>query len=450
MQSRTRNSTRKRRATAKKKGNATTNSSTTMTMNLPTLKQSAWMHPTIRAWLISLRPWSFPASLGPVALAGALLHRPLSSKLYIGTMPVKPVESLLCWSYVLCFIVVLSLHASANLFNTYYDYVNGTDTKESADDRGLVDGTVSPATVFWSATSCSIIGLASASYLTLQCPALLYCVVLPAAFLCILYTANPCSLKKYSLGDVTIFLMFGPLLMIGVSVAVAASAANSGADFSIRRDILLYSLPMGCATVGILHANNARDVVADKSAGLNTLAMKLGKRGSYYFHCLLMFFTYGSVLSFIVTPLIEETVQSSVDHVDQGYDVLDILPSALRSLVFGKKSIIHTPVRQLIVLLNLPWCFYVTRLFGYQKMKELPQKVAQHNLLFTTLLVMSLCEPMFLARVLLTCLFYLGGVNNIIMWSYNIHLVHMKLNNVFCNSVPKWTSQILVSQHFLF
>ena len=23
------------------------------------------MHPTVRAWLVSLRPWSFPASLGP-------------------------------------------------------------------------------------------------------------------------------------------------------------------------------------------------------------------------------------------------------------------------------------------------------------------------------------------------------------------------------------------------
>ena len=442
------------------------NNTKTSNASSPTLKQSAWMHPTLRAWLISLRPWSFPASIGPIALTGALLHRPLSTTTYLTPTTVTPIPNLLCLSFVLCFIVVLSLHASANLFNTYYDFINGNDTKDTADDRGLVDGTVSPNNVFYSAVSSLIVGGSAAIYLTMTCPALLYVVVLPAIVLCVLYTANPFSLKKYALGDVTIFLMFGPLLMIGVSVAVtaAAAAATTTTDldtvsdlaFSIRHDVLLYSIPMGLATVGILHANNARDVVADEAAGLNTLAMKFGTKGSYYFHCLLMALTYGLIVLYIFTPIVTNDTEGIVSGdgaaitddtttaaaVDQ-MNILNYLPTAMLTSNY-------TTLRQLIVMLNVPWCLYVSRSFADSKMKELPQKIAQHNLLYTTLLVMSLCEPMFLGRVLLTCLFYLGGVNNIIMWSYNIHLVDMKLNNIFCNSVPKVVSQILVSFFSIF
>ena len=32
--------------------------------------------------------------------------------------------------YISCVLVVVCLHAAANLFNTYYDFVSGTDAKE--------------------------------------------------------------------------------------------------------------------------------------------------------------------------------------------------------------------------------------------------------------------------------------------------------------------------------
>ena len=39
--------------------------------------------------------------------------------------------------------MVLLLHAAANLFNTFYDFTKGIDTKAEADDRALVDATIS-------------------------------------------------------------------------------------------------------------------------------------------------------------------------------------------------------------------------------------------------------------------------------------------------------------------
>ena len=442
--------TSKPRAATKKKKDSTITSSTAATttrrysvvLDSPstTLKKSAWMEPTIRTWLISLRPWSFPASLGPVAVAGALLHRPLSNVTYApfqdnhgpdNSAVIAPVDNLFCLAYVCCFIVVLSFHASANLFNTYYDYINGNDTKQSADDRALVDSTILPSTVFYSAVGMLVTGGLAATWLTFSCPALLYVVVLPAMLLCFLYTANPCSLKRYALGDLTIFLMFGPLLMVGVSVAVTSSMGtmSSMSSFVLRKDILLYSIPIGLCTVSILHANNARDIKDDQAAGLTTLAMKLGRRGSYLFHCLLQTLVYGLIVLYVFTPIVSASI--SIPNPSLDLDPSLDPPLDLVNLLLPSLPLTYTTIRQLIVLCNVPWCLYNTKSFSSYRFYELPQKIAQHNLLFTTLLVMSLSEPLFLSRVLLTCLFYLGGVNNIIMWSYNVHLVHMKLNNIF-------------------
>ena len=78
---------------------------------LPPLKQSAWMPNGLRRWLIAVRPWSFPISIVPIAVTGAVLHK------------TQGVE-LLTLDYAATFILVLALHAAANLTNTYYDYRN--------------------------------------------------------------------------------------------------------------------------------------------------------------------------------------------------------------------------------------------------------------------------------------------------------------------------------------
>jgi 1,4-dihydroxy-2-naphthoate polyprenyltransferase len=411
----------------------------------PTTTQSAWMHPVVRAWLVSLRPWSFPASLGPVALAGAVLHRPPAAA--AAPLPLLTLE------YVLCFVVVLSFHAAANLFNTYYDFRSGADTKAAADDRGLVDGTVSPATVFRSACACLAAGAGAAAFLAAHIGPALLVVVVPAAALCFFYTADPFSLKRYALGDLTIFLMFGPLLMTGVNLAVAGPAAAAHGPA-----VLCYSVPVGLLTVAILHANNARDVAADRAAGITTLAMKLGDAHALRFHCALFAAAYGSVAALVVfgvPPSSAATSSSSTAAATAAAssganDVwtlgTTVLPPAVSAAFAGAAT---TP-RQLLVFLCVPWALYVTRCFRAGVMGQLPQRIAQHNLVFCTLLVMGLSEPMFLARVLIGCLFYLGGVNNIIMWSYNIHMVVMKLGNVWGAPIPRSLAQFLFASAAVF
>ena len=54
----------------------------------------------------------------------------------------------------------LSVHAAANLINTYGDYKSGVDVKGSADDRALVDGVVTATTVYRMIVACVSVALA--------------------------------------------------------------------------------------------------------------------------------------------------------------------------------------------------------------------------------------------------------------------------------------------------
>lgn len=84
------------------------------------------------AYVLALRPWSFSASLTPVALGSALAYKLEGSVDLVVLM--------------VCAIAVLVVHGAGNLVNTYYDFSKGIDHKKS-DDRTLVDEILAPQDV---------------------------------------------------------------------------------------------------------------------------------------------------------------------------------------------------------------------------------------------------------------------------------------------------------------
>ena len=141
--------------------------------------------------------------------------------------------------------------------------------------------------------------------------------------------------------------------------------------------LILLWIETGLLTVAIVHANNARDIDADAKAGLTTMAMKLGKERSYWLHCALMWLSYGLVVLHVFTPTVNAStpdVSRAAPAEGDGMDLrTTVLPSAVTHMLLQCS---YTTCRQLIVLLNLPWCLYITRLFASNQMKELPQKVS--------------------------------------------------------------------------
>lgn len=84
------------------------------------------------AYVLALRPWSFSASLTPVALGSALAYK-LEGQVDLLVL-------------LVCAVAVLVVHGAGNLVNTYYDFSKGIDHKKS-DDRTLVDRILEPQDV---------------------------------------------------------------------------------------------------------------------------------------------------------------------------------------------------------------------------------------------------------------------------------------------------------------
>ncbi|KAK3798547.1 hypothetical protein RRG08_031560 [Elysia crispata] len=224
----------------------------------------------LSTYLVALRPWSFPGSITPVALGACLAYK------FQGIFDV----------YILLttILTALSVHAAGNLVNTYFDFVRGIDNKKS-DDRTLVDSLLTPNDVvrlgalLYVVGCCGFVLLALISPARMEHLALIYFCGLSSSFL---YTGG-LGLKYIGMGDILIVLTFGPL-------TVVFSHLSQTGHLSLVP--LYYAVPLALNAEAILHANNARDAEADRQAGALTVAILLGKGGSYCLFCFLLFMPF--------------------------------------------------------------------------------------------------------------------------------------------------------------
>lgn len=194
--------------------------------------------------------------------------------------------------------------------NTVIDFRSGLDRKASAEDRTLVDGHATQGALLSIFALFFIAGATGAIWVAYLHGALLLPIAAVGIFLAIYYTAGfPYSLKALGLGDVAVFLAFGPLLCAGVAIAVrgtgdlpdecVVSSTNLLTSFSpagllqalncvlaIAPALIPWSIAAGIMTIQILHCNNVRDERADRTAGVRTIAGMLGFKASYLLFCL--------------------------------------------------------------------------------------------------------------------------------------------------------------------
>ena len=187
-------------------------------------------------------------------------------------------------AFALTMAGAILVHAAANLANTYYDFVNGLDTKEHSDDRALVDGWFSAGAVFRASAGLFVAAAALGVYLCVfrgGWPML----VLGAAglLLAFFYTAGSIQYKYKGLGEFGIFLCYGPFLVVGTALIQTGRFVPSA---------LFFSVPVGLHVAAILFANNMRDRDNDAKAGALTLVHLLGPSRSPSFYGGLIFAPY--------------------------------------------------------------------------------------------------------------------------------------------------------------
>lgn len=201
--------------------------------------------------LRALRAFSLPVSLLPVVLA---------------TAAVLPVERWR-WDVLIVSVAGVALfHCAGNLLNDYFDFRSGvdrlTDDDPSHPGRLLVQGRLLPQDVLLEAGACFLLASVAAAYVLGRCGAVPGWFALAAAIGLYAYTGPPFRLKYRALGELTILVVFGPLLMTG------AAWVQTG-HFEPRA--LLLSLPVGLLTTSILAGNSFRDRQEDSDAGITTI-----------------------------------------------------------------------------------------------------------------------------------------------------------------------------------
>ena len=220
-----------------------------------------------RAYWQGVRSFSFTVTLFSILL-GAFLAPALSWPLLLLTLAGG-----------------LLAHASINVLSDYFDHRRGADTWLTlGSSRVLLDGLLPPGRLLLFGMVLLLLAAGVGLALTaLRGLPVLY-LALAGAFLGVFYTSPPVGLKYRALGDLAVFLAFGPLMALG-SYYVQAEGFSPVP--------VLLSIPLGLLTIAILHGNNFRDIMDDSRAGFRTIASLLGFRGSGIYYLGLVVAAYG-------------------------------------------------------------------------------------------------------------------------------------------------------------
>jgi 1,4-dihydroxy-2-naphthoate polyprenyltransferase len=191
-----------------------------------------------------------------------------------------PVGLAIAWSQghfnplyaVLTLVGVVSLHASVNVLNDYFDFRSGIDlattpTPFSGGSTILPRKLMSPGEVLALGLVLLGTGLAIGSYFIylFGFDPLLIAIVAIAGVSIVTYTSMT---AKMGIGELVTGLNFGPLLVLGTYYVQTRTIAI---------EPIIVGLPLGIFTAGILYVNEFPDTDADKSKGRNQLVARWGK-----------------------------------------------------------------------------------------------------------------------------------------------------------------------------
>lgn len=212
------------------------------------------MHP-LRAWFLAIRPKTLPAAVAPVILGTALAA-------HLGGFVLGPaVAALLC---------SLMLQIASNLANDIFDSTKGVDQPDRLGPTRVVSsGLLSAREVLTGLGAVLFVGICAGAYLVGVAGPIIAVVGILAASSAIAYTAGPFPLGYHGLGDLFVFVFFGPVAVAGTAFVQLGFLPNFAFYAGVSQ---------GAMAANILIVNNLRDIEQDERAGKRTLAVRFGER----------------------------------------------------------------------------------------------------------------------------------------------------------------------------
>jgi len=172
--------------------------------------------------------------------------------------------------FIACVIGVVMAHSAADFIDDYFDFKKGNlgNKEEQFHDSPLISGKVTLNQVLAATLICLAIALAAGLYVFVNVGMPIVWMAVIGAFIVFFYTSPPVMLNYRGLGETAIFLAFGPMIVIGVYVALTGR---------FSWEPLLVSLVPGVFTMGVVLVSNTFDYFDDIKSEKKTFAVRFGQ-----------------------------------------------------------------------------------------------------------------------------------------------------------------------------
>ena len=200
-------------------------------------------------------------------------------------------------NFALATFGLLIAHAGNNMNNDYFDLEGGVDTEDYARalyaPHPVLGGLVSQRRLGGAVLLANALDLIILIVLALRTgwPTVFF--ALAGLFISFFYVAPPLKLKHHALGELGVFLVWGPLMIGGTYFVTAGSLPTLG--------VWLATIPYGIAVITVLMGKHIDKVEADTAKQIRTLPVVLGEKTSLRLNVALMVGFYGVVLALVLT-----------------------------------------------------------------------------------------------------------------------------------------------------
>lgn len=238
---------------------------------------TAYLH----VWWELFRPHTITASLVPPCIGtGYALVR-------LGWTAFRPDV------FVAFFLTILLLQTAANMFNEYYDYTRGLDTKESFGIGGaIVHGQLSARTVKHTGVLSGAVACLFGLYLCFAASWWLLPIGAVCGLTAWLYTGGPRPIAYTPFGELAAGGIMG-----GIGICTAFFLQSGYVDGRAVMVCVPWLILIGL----ILSSNNIRDMDNDRENGRKTLVILLGRKRSVVYMALGYLAAFGWIIGLAVT-----------------------------------------------------------------------------------------------------------------------------------------------------
>ena len=214
-------------------------------------------------WFQNARPISLPQSMLPALTAVALSYG----------------NNEFSWIAVgACVVGVIFLHLGLNLLDDWFDYkVGSAEARQTVANEGfrgrmvkypyLTSGEATPAQLLKAVMCFLAVAAVMGAVVVYLRGWMVLGWVAAGLLLGVSYSGGPLKLGFRGLGELVIFLMFGPLMMTGVYFAVTGT---------VDLKITWLSIAVGLLVTNIVYSHSVLDAIPDQKMGKKTMAHLMG------------------------------------------------------------------------------------------------------------------------------------------------------------------------------